>query len=60
METTENKTGIEGILSRLEKERNLTFGFGMRDNEERRESNHENKDWHSRFSTDTVSWFINA
>lgn len=58
METTEHETGIEGILSRLEKERNLTFGFGVGENEERRVSNNENDEWHSGFSTDAVSWFI--
>ncbi|KAM6570946.1 hypothetical protein CsatA_015026 [Cannabis sativa] len=53
METAQHETGIEGILTRLEKERNMTFGLGRgENNESRREANNENKEWHSKFSID--------
>ncbi|XP_062111720.1 protein PTST homolog 2, chloroplastic isoform X2 [Humulus lupulus] len=52
METTQHETGIEGILNRLEKERNLTFGLGQAENEAGRGTNNDNEDWHSKFSTD--------
>ncbi|BBG94189.1 5'-AMP-activated protein kinase-related protein [Prunus dulcis] len=32
--TTEDDTGIEGILNRLEKQRNLTFGFNLKEKED--------------------------
>ena len=62
METTENETGIEGILSRLEKERNFTFGFGASANEDRSfsASGDGNEDWRSKFSDDAVSWLVDA
>lgn len=28
---SESNSGVEGILNRLEKERNITFGIGLRD-----------------------------
>ncbi|POO00038.1 AMP-activated protein kinase, glycogen-binding domain containing protein [Trema orientale] len=54
METTGHETGIEGILSRLEKERNLTFGLGVEENEDHRESDNVKDEWRSRFSTDAT------
>ncbi|XP_030484018.2 protein PTST homolog 2, chloroplastic isoform X2 [Cannabis sativa] len=53
MESAQHETGIEGILTRLEKERSMTFGLGRgENNESRREANSENKEWHSKFSID--------
>ena len=55
METTHHEAGIEGILNRLEKERNLTFGLGEGENEAGRGRNNGNEDWHSNKSVDMVS-----
>lgn len=57
-----HETGIEGILSRLEKERSLAFGFGVVENEDSTfsASDNEKDDWHSEFSADAVSWHIDA
>lgn len=56
--TLEEDTGIEGILSRLEKERNYSFGMG-----EKRKNYHfpsRKDDCSTNLSKDMVSWFINA
>ncbi|KAK2636284.1 hypothetical protein Ddye_031076 [Dipteronia dyeriana] len=44
---TADDSGIEGILSRLEKERNINFGFALGDegNTTQLQSNHEKDDW---------------
>ncbi|KAF8390281.1 hypothetical protein HHK36_024806 [Tetracentron sinense] len=50
--------GIEGILSRLEKERNLSFGFGLREKESSSSvwKNDNGDDWHPRIQkTPTVN-----
>lgn len=51
-----HETGIEGILSRLEKERSLAFGFGVVENEDSAfsASDNEEDDWHSEFSADAT------
>lgn len=55
--TTEVDTGIEGILNRLEKQRNLTLGFVLRDKEvSTGDASNDNKhDWSHETSTDAVS-----
>ncbi|EXB63804.1 hypothetical protein L484_021075 [Morus notabilis] len=56
--SADRETGIEGILSRLEKERSLTFGFGVAEHDDRTfsASNNGKDDLHSGFSSDaTVS-----
>lgn len=53
----EDETGIEGILSRLEKQRNITFGIGLRENGDSTglSGNAGVADWRLRSSTDMVS-----
>ncbi|KAF5449718.1 hypothetical protein F2P56_030135 [Juglans regia] len=52
----EDESGIEGILNRLEKQRNMTFGFGLREqgNDAHFPSNHCEDDWHPGTSIDTT------
>ncbi|KAL6187647.1 hypothetical protein ACLB2K_039044 [Fragaria x ananassa] len=54
--TTEVDTGIEGILNRLEKQRNLTIGFVLRDTEDSTgvASNDNKHDWSHETSTDAT------
>lgn len=54
--SADRETGIEGILSRLEKERSLTFGFGVAEHDDRTFSASSNgkDDLHSGFSSDAV------
>ncbi|KAL6192715.1 hypothetical protein ACLB2K_033801 [Fragaria x ananassa] len=54
--TTEVDTGIEGILNRLEKQRNLTLGFVLRDKEvSTGDASNDNKhDWSHETSTDAT------
>ena len=54
---TADDSGIEGILSRLEKERNINFGFALRDKENttQLQSDHEKDDWLAGTSKDVVS-----
>ncbi|KAB1220733.1 Sucrose nonfermenting 4-like protein [Morella rubra] len=57
METAEEyESGIEGILNRLEKQRNRTFGIKLKQkgNDIRLESDHGKDDWHSGTSMDTT------
>lgn len=60
MRTTEEEMGIEGILSRLQKQRNLTFGLSLDEKEDRTylPSNNGKDDWHPKFSNDMVSWCV--
>lgn len=60
METTEDEIGVEGILSRLQKQRNLTFGLGLGDKEHSTflPSSDGKEDWHPKLSTDLVSWCL--
>lgn len=55
----EYESGIEGILNRLEKQRNMTFGIKLKQkgNDIRLESDHGKDDWHSGTSMDTVCYF---
>ncbi|KAK9277641.1 hypothetical protein L1049_007187 [Liquidambar formosana] len=50
----EDETGIEGILSRLEKQRNMTFGIGLRENRDSTglSGNADVADWRLGSSTD--------
>lgn len=54
---TEVDTGIEGILNRLEKQRNLTLGFVLKDKEDSicLQNNDKKYDWCPETSTDAVS-----
>lgn len=56
---TGDDSGIEGILSRLEKERNINFGFSLREKENTThlQSDHDEDDWPAGTSKDVVSWF---
>ncbi|KAB1220732.1 hypothetical protein CJ030_MR3G002943 [Morella rubra] len=57
LETAEEyESGIEGILNRLEKQRNRTFGIKLKQkgNDIRLESDHGKDDWHSGTSMDTT------
>lgn len=52
------ESGIEGILNRLEKERNRTLGLGFREKDIISSGNNEDKDnSHHRSTTDSVSKF---
>ncbi|KAI9168862.1 hypothetical protein LWI28_002987 [Acer negundo] len=53
---TANDSGIEGILSRLEKERNINFGFALRDkgNTTQLQRDHEKDDWLAGTSKDVT------
>ncbi|KAK1552061.1 hypothetical protein Q3G72_009753 [Acer saccharum] len=53
---TADDSGIEGILSRLEKERNINFGFALRDKENttQLQSDHEKDDWLAGTSKDVT------
>ncbi|KAG7979404.1 hypothetical protein I3843_05G129800 [Carya illinoinensis] len=52
----EDESGIEGILNRLEKQRNMTFGFGLREqgNDAHFPRSHCEDDWHPGTSIDTI------
>lgn len=56
-ETTKDEIGVEGILSRLQKQRNQTFGLGLGDKEDSTflQSNDVKEDWHPKLSKDLVS-----
>lgn len=60
MSTTEDEIGIEGILSRLQKQRNLTLGLSLDEKEDRTclPRNGGKDDWHPKISNDVVSWFL--
>nr|XP_048319247.1 protein PTST homolog 2, chloroplastic isoform X2 [Ziziphus jujuba var. spinosa] len=53
-ETTKDEIGVEGILSRLQKQRNQTFGLGLGDKEDSTflQSNDVKEDWHPKLSKD--------
>ncbi|KAL5761879.1 hypothetical protein ACOSP7_018143 [Xanthoceras sorbifolium] len=53
---TGDDSGIEGILSRLEKERNINFGFALREDENTThlQSDHDKDDWLAGTSKDVI------
>lgn len=56
----EDDSGIEGILNRLEKERNTNFGFGLREkgNTACVQSDGRKDDQHVETSKEEVNWFF--